>query len=574
MACARCTPFSRTDSSKSTGKKSLTMKQVYLFMTAMFSALIMVPFLRQWALASRTVDLPDARKVHRTPVPRIGGIAVYMAFLFALLVFMPMAREVRGVMAGGLILFVTGLVDDLYGISPGRKFMGQIFGTVIAMAVSGVYIHTLGNLTGSGELVLPLWAGVPFTIVAVVGVINAINLIDGLDGLAGGVSVIALAAFLALAYHDDNVTVMMITSALLGALLGFLKYNFFPARVFMGDTGSLTVGFVLAFTAIYLTQLPGARIEPAVPLVVLGLPIVDTVWVMGNRLRQRRSPFAPDMTHVHHKFLMLGLEHRYTVVIIYGISLFWAVVATLCQEIPPGHLLAIYLVTCGISYLCLRHLLRSQKRLPFVGRDSDAGIRESRLYRRLSGTVAGTTPFLALLMIVYLTLAVIAACRMVNCIPQLMLVLAGGSLALMYITRDPATPYVLIMFYAASMVIAFVVTRFGGILTLDGIPLKEAGDLLIALMLPLAAFRVVFRQHGEFYLEGVDHLLLGVTIFLALVVPQLTDSLPLNGVFARGIMLFSVLKVLTVRGQRTTRTFSFAMVSVLLVIAVRGYLGL
>lgn len=542
-------------------------------MTALFAALIMVPALRQWALQTRTLDVPDERKVHRVAVPRIGGIAIYVSFLFAVLIFMPMADRTRGLMAGGLVLFVTGLVDDIYGISPRRKLLGQVVGTVITMGVSGIYIHTLGNLLGTGELTLSPWLGIPFTLFAVVGVINAINLIDGLDGLAGGVSAIALTAFMVLGYHDGNVKVIMICAALLGALLGFLKYNFFPARIFMGDTGSLTVGFVLAFAALYLTQAPEARIPPVTPLIVLGLPIIDTVWVMSSRLLRRQSPFSPDMTHVHHKFLSLGLEHRYTVVMIYGISVAWALFAALFHEMSQMLQLAVYVGVSVCSYLAIRWLTRRGKNIPFMGNDSSDGIRESVLYRRAADTVAAFWPLLALLLAAYLVMALIAAAQVGAAVAELMLILAGGGVALFLLTRSMANPYLLAMFYVSSMAIAFMIARYGTMPLMEGISLKNLADLLLTLMVPLAASRFLFRRPHEFFLEGIDYLLLGVTIFLCMVVPQLTGIINLNGVLVRGVTIFCTLKVLSVQGPRMSRSLAIAILLTMLAIVVRGYGG-
>lgn len=331
-------------------------------MTALFAALIIVPFLLRWALDTGKVDIPDGRKVHSEAVPRIGGIAIYTAFLFSLVIYVNIPSDIRGIIAGSLLLFVTGLVDDLYGMSPRSKFLGQISGCLVTIAVGHLYVHQLGDLFGLGPIVLPLWFAIPFTVFAVVGVVNAINLIDGLDGLAGGVSVIALAAFFYLGYSAGNPQVMVLCAGLLGALLGFLKYNLYPARVFMGDVGSLVVGFILAFVAISLTQTPGSPVKPVAPLLILGLPIIDTVWVFVRRLIKGQSPFAPDLTHIHHQLLGLGLNHHFTVIAIYGISLFWAAFSVLFHDGPEPLLLVCYVMLSCALYLGLRHVTRNRER--------------------------------------------------------------------------------------------------------------------------------------------------------------------------------------------------------------------
>ncbi|HBG05064.1 MAG: hypothetical protein A2075_16530 [Geobacteraceae bacterium GWC2_58_44] len=337
----------------------------YIFLTALFASLIMVPFLQRLCIERKMLDLPDERKVHLHAVPRLGGVAICMSFLCTLLLYLVLPRGMCGILAGVLIIFATGLVDDIYGLSPLRKLFGEVCAVLTTMLIGNLYIRTLGDLFGLGEIVLPLWLAIPFTVVAIVGVVNAFNLIDGLDGLAGGISVISLVAFAVLAFQAGNVEVLILCVALLGAMLGFLKYNFFPARIFMGDAGSLVVGFVISFLALSLTQGGAGQVQPVVPLLVVGLPVADAVWVMASRLCAGQSPFAADRTHVHHKFLALGFEHCHTVIVIYSISLFWAAAALFLRDKPAVLLLGGYLVLTLLSYVALgflrswRHLLRS-----------------------------------------------------------------------------------------------------------------------------------------------------------------------------------------------------------------------
>ena len=220
------------------GGKLLTC--FYSFMTALFAALIMVPFLRQWALDKNTVDIPDDRKVHDSPMPRLGGIAIFLAFLFSAIIYLPIDQSIRGLLAGTLIIFATGVVDDLNGLSSRGKFAGQAAACLITILIGNVYLTNLGNLFGFGDILLPAWVGIPFTVFAVVGVINAINLIDGLDGLAGGVTTIALMAFFLLGWLENDPVTMILAAAMVGAIFGFLKYNFYPARILWAMTASLT----------------------------------------------------------------------------------------------------------------------------------------------------------------------------------------------------------------------------------------------------------------------------------------------------------------------------------------------
>jgi UDP-GlcNAc:undecaprenyl-phosphate/decaprenyl-phosphate GlcNAc-1-phosphate transferase len=239
----------------------------------------------------------------------------------------------------------------------------------------------------------------------VVGVINAINLIDGLDGLAGGVAVIAFSSFFIIAVMEGNWIVMALCAATLGSLLGFLKYNFYPARIFMGDAGSMSIGYVLAFLSILLTQNPGSHTSPAVPLLILGLPIIDTVWVMIHRICKRQSPFAADLTHLHHKFLNLGFQHRFTVLLIYGLSFSWAVFAVTFRNLPEYILLAVYLVVSMSMYFGLLHAVHHRERYEmFLRHDSSLGFRNSKKYRHLAAWLARAVPFLLVPILCYMLL--------------------------------------------------------------------------------------------------------------------------------------------------------------------------
>lgn len=348
----------------------------YIFLLTLSFSLIMVPMLRRWAIEKQEYDIPDQRKVHVHPVPRLGGVAIFMGVLFALLTFNEVNHQVRAILAGGLILFITGLVDDLHGLSSKKKFLGQIVACIVTMSVGDLYISQLGDLFGLGNIVLPIWLAYPFTLFAVVGVINAINLLDGLDGLAGGFSVISLGAFLSLGSHHAYLNTSVLCIALIGGLVGFLRYNAHPATIFMGDAGSLTVGFLLGFLAVLMTQQPGSGIRPVVPFIILGLPILDTLRVMVSRMCKKQHPFAPDRTHVHHKLLDLGLNHRFAVLAIHGLSLAWAVVALALRQQPEPLLFCGYVGSMTCFYAGLKLLNRNRQKLSFVHREAA----ESELY--------------------------------------------------------------------------------------------------------------------------------------------------------------------------------------------------
>jgi UDP-GlcNAc:undecaprenyl-phosphate GlcNAc-1-phosphate transferase len=523
------------------------VQSCYIFMTALFAALIMVPPLRRWALESGNVDQPDARKVHTSAIPRIGGIAIFMAFLFSCLVYVDLVPPVRGILAGGLVIFCTGLIDDISGLTPRRKFLGEIVACLVTIFVGGLHIHTLGNLFGSGPLVLPHWGAIPFTVFAVVGVINAINLLDGLDGLAGGVSVIALTCFAILAYHNGNSPAAMLCIALLGALLGFLKYNFFPARIFMGDTGSLGLGFMLGFLAVYLTQMPDSRVSPAVPAVILALPILDTLWVMSRRLLRRISPFAPDQTHLHHKFLDLGFEHRFTVIFIYGISLVWGTVAILFREAEEHLLLLTYLGVTLVLYLLLRAMLRRPERFAFLRLDSPQGLRQSVRYRQLAEVIDTLALGLFPLLVAYLGMILYVTFVGGQGSWQVAGILVGAAAFLWILTRDLKNSYLLAMLFACALELTYGVETYYLLDPAVGGFFREASNLIFLAMAVLGGLKLLFRKDGDFFISTVDILIMGLLAFLSIVFHQLAVSFDLSLTLLKGAALYFALKVVAGR---------------------------
>jgi len=507
-------------------------------MAALFTSLGLVPVLRRWALITGKVDIPDTRKVHKQAIPRLGGIAIYLCFLFASLVFIDGTREVRAILAGCLIVFIVGLIDDLYGLSARKKFAGEIAGVLVTMIVGNLYLVNLGNLFGFGSVVLPAWLSGPFTVFAVVGVINAINLIDGLDGLSGGISVIALMAFMLLAFRGDNLEALALSTALLGSILGFLKYNIYPARIFMGDAGSLSVGFILGFLAIHLTQSATGNISPIVPVIILGLPIVDALWVMVSRLVKGGNPFSPDMTHVHHKFLNLGFQHRFTVILIYGISLFWALFAISAHDWPDYMLFYCYLVVTAITYSLLRYLVIHRDRYAFFDRDSAASLRETHTFRTLATAAGYATPALLTLIISYLLLAVLAAFSADFRALIATAIYFPCLLAVWLLKHRLRMSVVKFTLYLGGLVVAFLVDRATDVGLFFGMSLSSVEPWVFLLMIVMIVCKSIFRQRGELFVSVPEIAVLAVGVFALVTFSQTPGLTSFTHIPIRGGLLF------------------------------------
>ncbi|MFZ1804329.1 MAG: MraY family glycosyltransferase, partial [Nitrospira sp.] len=280
-----------------------------LFLSCITSLLIsmgLIPPLRLLAERFRFVDLPGERKIHHHPIPSVGGIAFAIGSFASILWWGPQSQTKISILLGGLIILGFGVWDDRVDLSPRVKFLGQLLAALVIVFVGGIRFESFPVLAPDA---LPFWIGAPLTLFFLMAVSNAVNLTDGLDGLAGGLSFLTLCGIGYLAYLSNDITVLSLTVPLLGGVLGFLRYNTYPARIFMGDGGSQLLGFMMGVLAILLTDSTRGPFSPALALFLLGLPFLDTLGVAGQRLAEGRSPFVGDRTHVHHKLMRVGLSH-------------------------------------------------------------------------------------------------------------------------------------------------------------------------------------------------------------------------------------------------------------------------
>jgi len=290
-----------------------------LFLTTLFFSLFitiaLVPLFTKLATRLHFVDVPEGRKVHQKPVPRVGGAAMALGVFVTALAFFPKNDFVLPFLAGMGTIVLFGLLDDIKGLGYRSKFAGQIAAALIIIVFGKVRIVTLGDIIPA-HLCLTELASFVLTFLVIIGVTNAINLADGLDGLAGGICFMAFCCIAYLAYKTGMTSVFFFSVSIVGVLLGFLRFNTYPATVFMGDTGSQLLGYSGIVLAIKLTQeSPG--LSPVLPLFFFGLPILDTLSVMVQRMVEGKSPFIADNNHMHHKLMRLGLSHTEAVFSIY-----------------------------------------------------------------------------------------------------------------------------------------------------------------------------------------------------------------------------------------------------------------
>ena len=330
---------------------------VVVFLLAAAPALLITPFVRLTVLRLGIVDRPNARRVNTRPIPRGGGFAIAAAFLVVATPFVllnerqdwvptPLNIETSDLVAlfvGGLAAAVIGVIDDLFDLRARWQLAGQIVLALAGVAL-GIGITVINNPFGDGVIRFSQPFSVGFTIFWIVGMINSINWIDGLDGLSSGIALIACVTLglISLTTQVGQPLIAVLCFALAGALAGFLRWNFHPARIFSGTTGVQFVGYTLAVLSI----LGNAKV--AVALLVLGVPIIDTFWIIVGRLSQKRSPFSPDRSHIHHRLLDLGLSHRDTVLVIYAICAGLGLLALLVSEVTQAYAFISVFILSGL----------------------------------------------------------------------------------------------------------------------------------------------------------------------------------------------------------------------------------
>ncbi|HEY4190089.1 MAG TPA: MraY family glycosyltransferase, partial [Candidatus Limnocylindrales bacterium] len=333
-----------------------------VFGAAALISLLITPLVRRLAIRLDNVDRPDARRVNQRPVPRGGGIGVAIAFLAVAagllwandqLALVPVPRtidptELVALLVGGAAATIIGVLDDTLQLRARWQLLGQVALAAFAIAL-GVTVTFINNPFGSGNIQLTGLYAVGFTMVWIIGMINSINFIDGLDGLSSGIALIAAVTLglISLTTATNQPFIAVLCFALAGALLGFLRWNFHPASIFIGTSGVMFVGYTLALLAI----LGSAKV--AVALLVLGIPIIDTFWIIVRRLATGHSPFTPDRGHIHHRLLDMGLSHGQTVLVIYGICVLLAVMSLVLSGTQQAYAFLGLVVAFGLGLFLL-----------------------------------------------------------------------------------------------------------------------------------------------------------------------------------------------------------------------------
>ena len=330
------------------------------FIVAFVFSFASTPLVRKWAFKLKAVDIPkDGRRMHTHPIPRLGGLAIIFGFTVAVLCFYraPSRRIIASFIGAGIIA-AMGVVDDIKALDAKPKFLIQILAACIVVIGGNLKIDVLTNpnfLSENPYWILPDWVSIPVTILWIVFITNAVNFIDGLDGLAAGVSAIMSVSLVFIALRVGEYPVALLGISLMGACFGFLPYNFNPAKIFMGDTGSTFLGFLLATMSIQGVFKSYAIISFAVPLLILGLPLFDAVFAMLRRISKGQSPMKADRGHLHHRLSDMGFSQKQTVFILYAISGVLGITAVVLAESTA--LRAILILICVLVFILIEGMI-------------------------------------------------------------------------------------------------------------------------------------------------------------------------------------------------------------------------
>ena len=340
---------------------------------------MMTPPVKRFAEAVGAMDIPkDERRVHNHPIPRMGGLAIFLGFVLSLLLFVEMSSQVMGLLLGTIVIAVMGALDDIVSLNAWIKLAGQLLAAGIAVRF-GIVVDAISNfsLTGGTTFLNTGWLSIPVTVLWIVACTNAVNLIDGLDGLAVGVSAISSLTMLVVSLYVADPAVSLILAAVLGACVGFMPYNLNPAKIFMGDVGSQMLGFVLSTASIMGLFKFHAIISFLVPLLALAVPLADTMFAFFRRIIHGQSPFHADKGHFHHRLMALGMSQKQAVAVLYGVSAVLGLIAVLMTgqsgAVRIGCIIAAFVISIAVWLLVLRSLPDHEKEKDKADKDGASG---------------------------------------------------------------------------------------------------------------------------------------------------------------------------------------------------------
>jgi UDP-GlcNAc:undecaprenyl-phosphate GlcNAc-1-phosphate transferase len=541
------------------------MQYVVPFILAMAVTMVCLPLLARLATKLLIIDMPDARKVHAAPIPRVGGVAMAVGVFVAALSTIDLRPDNRWFLIAAAVLVVFGVLDDRFDLDYRIKLIGQVIAVTIVVFLGNVRIQTM---VVHDVISLPLWMSMPLTVFFLVGITNAVNLADGLDGLAGGTTFLCLCAVALFSSVGDTGALTALALAFAGAVLGFLRFNTYPASVFMGDAGSQLMGFTIGVLSVSATQSASSEVSASIPILLLALPILDTLSVVVQRISEGRSPFSADKNHIHHKLLALGFDHHEAVMVIYVVQGILFVLAYFLRFESDVLILALvslfFLVSIGVFQVAAR----TGWRLRRPGRAAA----EAAVPRILTiMQQPGFLPRLSYMAIVF-AVSLYAFSVVIETIPlNIDFRILIGTLLLVTVVcaavlrRAPLN----LIEKAALYVTATVLVYLDSVVLPQDRLLSNLGWFAVILAATATAVRLRLYNDRRFQLTPLDL----IVLFMALVVPNLpgTLHLPHGGALAiaKLVVLFYALEMLVSRSDRGAVWVRLTALSVLAALVIQ-----
>jgi len=537
---------------------------------SMFTTIILIPIFTGLATKLKAMDFPNERKVHQIPTPKSGGISMTLGALVPVLLWVPINEFTQSLLIGAWIVVFFGLIDDFKELDYKIKFGGQLSAALIVVLYGGLKIKTLGGILPFGNE-LPNIVSVPMTIIVIVGVTNAINLSDGLDGLAGGICTLSFLCLGYLAFVHTNRPVFVISVAMIGSIVGFLRYNTYPASVFMGDAGSQLLGFLLVSLSLTLTQ-QSNQLSPILPLVIIGLPVIDTLVVMMERIAQGGSPFQADKKHLHHKFIRLGFFHSESVLIIYSIQAFLLTMGFILRDQSDLLLLFLYLLySSGIIFMLWFAEWRGWKRTK--NQYVIDKILKGRLKRIKDKQLAITISFK--ISLVGVPILFVVACFLPSQYPTYLSVFSLALLCIIFFFRifmhrwEPNS-----LKFSLYLLIPFIIF-LGEKNTADwmNVLFLKVYNYSYVLVVSFIILTLRFTRRKGFTVTPMDFLIL----FVALIIPNLPDEqikhYQMGWIASKIIALYFSFEVLNGELRANLGQLAIPIICAMGVISFRGFLG-
>lgn len=535
---------------------------------SMYITIVLIPIFSRVAHKYNALDIPDERKIHSVPKPRVGGIAMALGIFPPLFFWAPVTPFFKSLLISTGIIVTFGIIDDFKGLDFKTKFSGQFVAALVVVLYGGVRIKYFGTLLPAG-VVLPEWFSMALAVLVVIGVTNAINLADGLDGLAGGVTLLSFICLGYLAFCFENTTIFLFSISVIGAIFGFLRYNSYPAVLFMGDTGSQLLGFLAITLSLSLTQ-SSSPLSPLLPLLILGFPILDTLSVMISRIIAGKSPFKADKRHFHHRLIDIGLYHSEAVLTIYFLQSFFVLTAFLFRFYSEWFLLTFYLVFSGFILVVFfvahkkEWKLNRHQKFDIVVKGRLKIIKDKKLLIRFS---FGLVKFLFPALLIF-------SCFLPQSIPTYFSIMAMVLLAVFLITWKINKNWVLSLSAVIFYLVIPILIYFGETNATEWATkaIMEVHNVLFGIFLLFVYLTLKFTRRREgFKTTPLDFLIL----FSVLVIPNLPDegirSLHLGVSAVKIIILYLGFEVLTGELRNKTNPVGVLATIVLAILGARGF---